>query len=164
MFIVIFFVSLCRNSENMANKLFRIVAAVGLLSLYLSVTVGGDLSVIFCDCHSHHAHQNVAHEHQYCSKCDVSHQHDWNSDTQIADMCGCHHDHSNNIELYTFSRSVIDDLLKLYMLQPVLVAEHATNVNWVSSDQYPEYDIYLLPPLSSVDEGSAELRAPPVLV
>ncbi len=161
---LIFFVSLCRKSENMANKLFRIVAAVGLLSLYLLVTVGGDLSVIFCDCHSHHAHRNVAHEHRSCCKCCASHQYDWNSDAQIADKCGCHHDHSNNIKLYTFSRSATDDLLKLYMLQPVLVAEYATNVNPVASEQHPEYDIYLLPPLSSVDEGSAVLRAPPVLV
>lgn len=145
----------------MTKRRFKIVSAFGMLLVYLVVLVAGNASVLLCDCHLHrHVNHIEVDEHHHCS-CGMCHS--AGDYVSIDEQCGCSHDHSNNIELYTFSRDWSDTTLRL-MLQPAMVAATVSDVVADSFATETDYGEYLLPPLSAVEKGCAALRAPPALV
>ena len=151
---------MCRKYDDMANKWFKIFSAAGLLLVYLSVMVASNMSLMLCDCHSHHHHSHMAVEHR-CS-CGECHALKF-GDASVDKKCGCSHDHSTDVDLYTFSRSWNDDTAERFLLMPALVTACVDCENEVVATII-EYDRYLLPPQSGVEKGSAVLRAPPALV
>lgn len=145
----------------MTKKRFKIASALGMLLVYLVVLVAGNTSVLLCDCHLHrHVNHIEVDEHHHCS-CGMCHSAGDNA--SIDEQCGCSHDHSNKVELYTFSRDWSDTTLRL-MLQPALVTVAVSDVIADSFATEADYGEYLLPPLSAVEKGCAALRAPPALV
>lgn len=148
----------------MANKLFRRLSAVALLLLYVTVVVSNHVSVLLCDCHNHHVSKAVVAEHQHCCKCHACPMSDWDNGSAVGQKCGCYHDHTNNIQLYTLSRSGDEDNMMQILPLPIVVAESiVATVASVTVEEF-EYGLYLLPPLSSVVKGCVALRAPPALV
>lgn len=138
-----------------------------MLLLYLVVMVVSNVSVIICDCHSHsHMQHNVAQEQHKCS-CGECHTLDFGDryNSAVDQKCGCKHDHSNDVQLYIASRSSADDLIERNMILTALLAEAvcAYETDCVSDEEY-EYNLYLLPPLTSAIRGSESLRAPPAMV
>ena len=148
----------------MANRLYRRLSAVALLLFYVTIAVYSPLSVLLCDCHNHHASKAVVAEHHHCCQCHACPMSNWNNDSAISKKCGCYHDHSNNIQLYTLSRSGDEENMLQILPLPILVAESEVATVASAIVEEFEYSLYLLPPLSSVDKGCAALRAPPALV
>lgn len=149
----------------MANRCFKILSAVCLLLLYLWVAVAGNVALIFCDCHSHHhsVHHHLAITAEHHCSCGECH-HDIFGCESIEQKCGCNHDHSAEVELYTFSRGDNDEDAERYMLRPLLAVAVESEAEAASECYDVEYGEYLLPPLSAVAQGCAALRAPPALV
>lgn len=153
---------MCRKCDDMANKGLKIFSAAGLLLIYLSVMMASSVSLMLCDCHSHHrhAHDITVHEH-HCS-CGGCHTSDF-AEELVAEGCECSHDHSTDVELYTFSRGENDDFAMRHLLMPALVADRIDGLEAIVATSV-EYGRYLLPPQSGVEKGSVALRAPPALV
>ncbi len=149
----------------MANRCFKILSAVCLLSLYLWVVVTGNVALILCDCHSHHHtshshHSTVAEHHCSCGEC----HHDTFGGVSVEPKCNCLHDHSADVELYTFSRGDNGEDAERVVLLPQFAVECLSEMEASDEGCDVEYGEYLLPPLSAVVKGCATLRAPPALV
>lgn len=147
----------------MANRGFRIGSALGLLLVYLFVMVVSNVSLLVCDCHHHHHTAHSAHNEHYSCLCGSCHSHDVNS-VAVDAKCGCTHNHSNTIDLYTFSRDWDNNDSVRLMLQPLFVADSQSCADVESFVTRQEYGAYLLLPLSAAKKGCVALRAPPVLV
>ena len=78
--------------------------------------------------------------------------------------CSCSHGYTSEVELYTFSRNDNSDSSSRYLPMPMAVVECGCGICTVVASDRVEYGLYLGPPLSAVERGSAALRAPPVLV
>lgn len=149
----------------MAKKSFTTVSAYVMLLVYLVVMVVSNVSVIVCDCHSHHLHQSIAHEQHKCC-CGGCHDFEFGDhfDSKVNNKCGCLHDHSNDIDLYIAARSSSDDSSERNIILAALLSDSGYEDIIVESCAEQEYDIYITQPLSSAKEGSESLRAPPVMV
>ena len=154
----------------MSRKLFRMVSALTMLLLYVSVLAVNDLVALTCECRHHKADVHTAFDHVHV--CDHQHHdhsctsHDCDAEgVTIADKTCCNHNHSNTIALYTQPRMADDDQMER---QAVLLAVVTDVLNFVEAEQTAvhghEYSLYLLPPLSAGHAGGSALRAPPVLV
>lgn len=150
----------------MAKKSFTTVSAYVMLLVYLVVMVVSNVSVIVCDCHSHHSHPKVAHEqHKCCCNSCLDFEFGDNFNSKVNGKCGCLHDHSNDVELYIAARSSSDDSSERDVILAALLSEPVWGDDVkVESCAEREYDIYIAPPLSSAKEGSESLRAPPAVV
>lgn len=142
----------------MANKHFKILSALSLLLLYLWVVVGGNVSLILCDCHSHHT---VISEH--CCLQGDSH-HCTPSSLSVESECGCTHNHTAGVELYTLSRGGNDDVAAREILLLVAFAEASAKMEAACGERAWAYGVYLLRPLLAVVKGCVALRAPPAVV
>lgn len=163
--VIVFFRTFAKKMLSMANKGFKILSSLSLLLLYLMVMVVSNVSIMFCECHSHKTHHSAVHSHQseHCCSCGECDSFDL-AKASLEDRCGCHHDHSNKVDLYTFSRSWNDDSIVRYLLFCAPIANVLLG-DYVADEAFRvEYGEYLLPPLSSVVKGSVLLRAPPQLV
>ena len=165
LFCVVFFRIFAQKMLSMANKGFKILSSLSLLLLYLMVMVVSNVSIMFCECHSHKTHQDAGrlHQSEHCCSCGVCYTFDA-AKALFADRCGCKHDHSNKVDLYTFSRSWNDDSIVRYLLLCAPIANVLFG-DYVADEAFcVEYGGYLQPPLSSAVKGSVSLRAPPQLV
>lgn len=154
----------------MKRQLFRMVSALTMLLLYVSVLAVNDVVALTCECRHHKADVHTAFDHVHV--CDHQHHdhscssHDCDAEgVTIADKTCCNHNHSNTIALYTQPRMADDDHMER---QAVLLAVVTDVLNFVEAEQTAvhghEYSLYLLPPLSAGHAGRSALRAPPVLV
>lgn len=171
----------------MANKIFKLVAASFTLLLYLSTMVASDVVALTCHClvyhqdgcqiaHSHssgkiyHHHHTACGEHSECGDCTDCDSHDeYNRDfckiSLQGSNCGCDHNHSTEVELYTQPRIGDDDELLRYAMAVVAVTNMDPSAGRCELQVNSfSYGVYLLPPLSAAYLSSSSLRAPPVLV
>ena len=157
---------MCRNWVIMARREFKIAVSAMMLLLYLMVMVVSNVSVIACDCHKHHSNHKALVKHHTCScnACQSSVFSDY-FDFDIDSKCGCQHDHSNDIALYTIARSYVDDLsVRNIIIAALLYVSIGWNDIFIEKCVEQEFSRYILPPLSSVVEGCVGLRAPPSMV
>ena len=154
----------------MTRKVFRMVSALTMLLLYVSVLAASDIVALTCECRHHKADVHTAFDHVHA--CDHQHHHhscpshDCDAEgVTIADKTCCNHNHSNSIALYTQPRMTDDDHMER---QAVLLAVVTDVLDFVEAEQTAvhghEYSLYLLPLLSAGHAGGSALRAPPVLV
>ena len=94
----------------MANKVFRMFAAMTMLLLYVSVLAAGDVVALTCECRHHKAdvHTDFAHVHACDDDCHHG-EGESHDAVQLTDHRCCNHNHSNSIALYTQPRSADDD-------------------------------------------------------
>ncbi|MBQ4540704.1 MAG: hypothetical protein IJA37_05950 [Alistipes sp.] len=150
----------------MANKVFRMFAAMTMLLLYVSVLAAGDVVALTCECRHHKAdvHTDFAHVHTCDEDCHhgKGESHDM---MQLTDHSCCNHNHSNSIALYTQPRSADDDQQER---QSVLMAVVTDVLDFTQAEIAPaittQYEPLLLPPLASGYARAGALRAPPQLV
>ena len=150
----------------MANKVFRMFAAMTMLLLYVSVLAAGDVVALTCECRHHKAdvHTDFAHVHT-CDE-DCHHGKGESLDVvQLTDHSCCNHNHSNSRALYTQPRSADDDQQER---QSVLMAVVTDVLDFTQAEIAPaittQYEPLLLPPLASGYARAGALRAPPQLV
>lgn len=150
----------------MANKVFRMFAAMTMLLLYVSVLAAGDVVALTCECRHHKAdvHTDFAHVHT-CDE-DCHHGKGESHDVvQLTDHSCCNHNHSNSIALYTQPRSADDDQQER---QSVPMAVVTDVLDFTQAEIAPaittQYEPLLLPPLASGYARAGALRAPPQLV
>lgn len=150
----------------MANKVFRMFAAMTMLLLYVSVLAAGDVVALTCECRHHKAdvHTDFAHVHT-CDE-DCHHGKGESHDVvQLTDHSCCNHNHSNSIALYTQPRSADNDQQER---QSVLIAVVTDVLDFTQAEIAPaittQYEPLLLPPLASGYARAGALRAPPQLV
>ena len=150
----------------MANKVFRMFAAMTMLLLYVSVLAAGDVVALTCECRHHKAdvHTDFAHVHTCDEDCHhgKGESHDM---VQLTDHRCCNHNHSNSIALYTQPRSADDDQQER---QSVLMAVVTDVLDFTQAEIAPaittQYEPLLLLPLASGYARAGALRAPPQLV
>lgn len=150
----------------MANKVFRMFAAMTMMLLYVSVLAAGDVVALTCECRHHKAdvHTDFAHVHTCDEDCHhgKGESHDM---VQLTDHSCCNHNHSNSIALYTQPRSADDDQQER---QSVLMAVVTDVLDFTQAEIAPaittQYEPLLLPPLASGYARAGALRAPPQLV
>lgn len=137
-----------------------------MLLLYLMVMVVGNVSLIVCDCHLHHSHQrdNDSQHVCCCGHCHASDFQDHFNST-VDSKCGCMHDHSTEVELYTVARSSADDMSERSVILAALLSMPVCgDDSIIDSCEKKDYSLYILPPPSSAKEGCSSLRAPPAMV
>ena len=152
----------------MTRKVFRMVSALTMLLLYVSVLAASDIVALTCECRHHKADVHTAFDHVHA--CDHQHHNhsclsldcDAEHGVTIADKTCCNHNHSNSIALYTQPRMTDDDHMER---QAVLLAVVTDVLNFVQAEQVAvrgyEYSQYLLPPLAAGHTSGCSLRAPP---
>lgn len=150
----------------MANKVFRMFAAMTMLLLYVSVLAAGDVVALTCECRHHKAdvHTDFAHVHACDDDCHHG-EGESHDAVQFTDHRCCNHNHSNSIALYTQPRSADDDQQER---QSVLMAVVTDVLDFTQAEIAPaittQYEPLLLPPLASGYAHAGALRAPPQLV
>ena len=150
----------------MANKVFRMFAAMTMLLLYVSVLAAGDVVAPTCECRHHKAdvHTDFAHVHACDDDCHHCEEHS-HGVAQLTDHRCCNHNHSNSIALYTQPRSADDDQQER---QSVLMAVVTDVLDFTQAEIAPaittQYEPLLLPPRASGYAHAGALRAPPQLV
>ena len=77
-------------------KLKRAISSL-ILAIYLVASCGGALSVILCHCSRS---QHIQTHHSSCQHC----QHCQGEGIKYPSDCGCHHDHSTEIDLYNYEK------------------------------------------------------------
>jgi hypothetical protein len=150
----------------MANKVFRMFAAMTMLLLYVSVLAAGDVVALTCECRHHKAdvHTDFAHVHACDDDCHHG-EGESHDAVQLTDHRCCNHNHSNSIALYTQPRNADDDQQER---QSVLMAVVTDVLDFTQAEIAPaittQYEPLLLPPLASGYAHAGALRAPPQLV
>lgn len=137
-----------------------------MLLLYLMVMVVGNVSLIVCDCHLHYSrHSDNISQHECC--CGHCHASDFQDrfNSAVDSKCGCMHDHSTEVKLYTVARSSADDLsVRSVILAALLSMPVCGDDPIIDSCEKQDYSLYILPPPSSEKERCCPLRAPPAMV
>ncbi len=143
-------------------KLRQIISLL-LLAVYLTAGWGYALSVTLCHCsHSEHFQEFHASSHHCCSACASAHRSIHEGDSIVDATCGCHHNHSNVIDLYDITRNII--LLTAPAEQPVMIATidkseiEFDNVRLLFGDRLK------IPLTDDPAMDTSALRAPPALV
>lgn len=135
-------------------KLKRVISTL-LLGIYLLSSCGAMLSVILCHC-TRSAHYIAEHEHHtHCCHTPIQ-----GEGIKMVSDCGCHHDHSTEIDLYDY------DKIYFIALQPAvyMLPQAAQSIEEPQSDIDNHYFHRRKIPLPrSFVVTLNTLRAPPVM-
>ena len=144
----------------------KIASAIALLVLYISTMVAGDVMSLMCGCchHDHAADVHTAFRHiHHCSSEECLHDHSQEYQApQMERRCGCNHDHSTRIKLYTPPQTS-DHSLRQTILLAVLM-DNAVTIESPEGALSFVYQEHILPSLASGYGGGQSLRAPPAIV
>lgn len=147
------------------RKAFRIFAAFTLLAIYLSMTVGGDIASLTCNCRHHHRH----HAENHAAACSHRHAHGTAANCPIdgfafTDDCTCGH-HSTEVALYTQPRTADDNDASrnaITVMAAALPPSDTGSGPLASADR--SYGEYLIPPAETILACGISLRAPPASI
>ncbi|MBO5772052.1 MAG: hypothetical protein J6R09_05395 [Alistipes sp.] len=143
-------------------KLRQIISLL-LLAVYLTAGWGYALSVTLCHCsHSDHFQEFHASSHHCCSACASAHRSIHEGDSIVDATCGCHHNHSNEIDLYDISRNIA--AVTAPTEQPAMIA--TIDKSEIEFDNVIlRLGVQLKIPLpDDPAKATSALRAPPALV
>lgn len=152
----------------MHRRLFRYLSALLTLVLYVAVSMGGDVAALTCECRYHHkadVHTDFQHVHKCAAGCCSHHAQEHTSgcgDSALSEACSCHHDHSTEVELYTYPRFDDGSLRQTILLAILTNTEITLEPSFVVTSY--EHSVECHCALHAGYVGNSALRAPPQLV
>lgn len=139
-----------------------------MLVLYVAVLMGGDVAALTCECRYHHradVHTDFEHVHKCSSEGCCHHAEEHTSEhnaSTLNDACTCHHDHSTEVELYTYPRLDDGSLRQAILLAVLTNNEIELEPSLVVTSFCYSTDCHCAQHAGYV--GNSALRAPPQLV
>lgn len=134
-------------------KLKRVISSL-ILAIYLVASCGGALSVVLCHCSRS---QHVQTHHSPCHLC----HHSQGEGIKYPSDCGCHHDHSTEIDLYNYEKLSVANIAPMVcsILPSMQEQAESVTVQTVTKLFYRRKTPLLVAEYVSL----SGLRAPPVI-